>query len=88
MHLAGRPEEAARYLERAARIDPARPDVRENLEALGVPLPADDAESAVLARPEDPEAWDRLVNELWSRGRTNSARAVKAMAELRRRVAA
>lgn len=81
-YAADRPDKAGECLARAIKLDPARPDVLANAEALDLSLPELDAEQLLMLAPEDGDAWVGLVRALTEAGKPAAARVV---AEMRRR---
>ena len=82
-HAVGRGDKAKEALVRAFKLDPARPDVLANLDALGVVPEELDAEQELMLFPEDPDAWTALVRALSENGRLISAKLVAEMKRVR-----
>jgi tetratricopeptide (TPR) repeat protein len=85
-HACGKPEKAEEALVRAFALDPTRPEVRENLDALGIDIEVSDPETAVMVDPSNDTSWRALVEELHGRGLVATARTVAG--QRRRRLAA
>lgn len=79
MAQANKPEQARDNLLRALRLDPARPEVRASLDALGVVPAGQTEEERVLLDPTNPDAWAALVDQLAATGRLNAAAVVQGM---------
>lgn len=83
-HAVGQVDRAREAVVTAFTLDPVRPDVRENVDALALDIEVDDAETAVMVEPSNADAWRALVAELQGRGQVASAVEVAALARRRR----
>ena len=82
--LAGDPQTGTRHLLKALECDPCNPVVRENLIGLGVdPVQAlaahPDLELRVMLNPQDPQAWQALIQHTLDKGQLSSARVLKRL---------